>query len=63
MKRYTTKYTARFTDGTELVALEGEILDGREIRNRLDLYNYICRHALGRGHGKLEEITCEPYPV
>lgn len=62
-KRYTTKYTAHFADGTEISALEGDILDGREIRNRLDLYNHICSHALGRGHGGLKEITCEPFPA
>lgn len=51
-----TKFTARFTDGTEIVRTS------EQFRNRLDFYNWICVNRLGRKHGKLLEITCSILP-
>lgn len=50
-KEHTTKYIARFADGTEITKTER---DG--FRNRLDFYNWICRNELGKKHGKLQTI-------
>lgn len=48
---HTTKYIARFEDGTEITKTER---DG--FRNRLDFYNWICRKELGKKHGELQAI-------
>lgn len=56
MRETTTKYTATFENGEIVKTTE----DG--IRNRLDLYNWICRNQLGKKYGKLIEITCRPMP-
>ena len=50
-----TKYTARFSGGTEITKTTR---DG--FRNRLDFYNWICTNRLGKKYGKLLEITCSP---
>ena len=55
MKEKTKKYIATFENGEIVKTTE----DG--IRNRLDLYNYICKNRLGNKYGKLLEITCRPY--
>lgn len=52
---HTTKYIARFEDGTEITKTER---DG--FRNRLDFYNWICRNQLGKKHGKLQTIEARP---
>lgn len=52
-------FTAYFADGTTITAKYGEKLDGREIKNRLHLNNYICLNALGKKYGRLLEIKEE----
>lgn len=52
MKEITTVYTARFEDGTEITKTDR---DG--IKNRLQMYNWICKERLGKKYGSLEEIT------
>ena len=51
-----TKYTATFTSGKEITKTDA---DG--IKNRMDLYTWICSNKLGKKYGKVTEITCKPY--
>ena len=55
-KENTTIYTARFEDGTEISKTESQ-----EIKNRLDMYNWICRNKLSKEHGELIEISIKNY--
>lgn len=52
-----TIFTAVFEDGYEIV------FNSEEFRNRLEVYNYICKKQPGKGHGCLEEIRCRPMPA
>ena len=45
-------YEAIFADGTIISKTERE-----GFRNRLDVYNWICRNRLGKKHGELQAIT------
>lgn len=50
-----TKYTAIFEDGHRIAKTD------KEIKNRLDLYNIICKKRMAKEHGRLIEITAEPF--
>lgn len=52
-----TKYTAIFTDGTEIAKTE------KEFKNRLAFYNWICTNRLGKKYGRLVEIRCDIIPA
>lgn len=51
-------YTARFADGTEITKTSKE-----GFRHRLDVYNWICKNALGKKYGRLIEITVRSLPA
>lgn len=50
-----TKYTATFKDGHTITKTS------KEVKNRLDFYNMICRQRLGKNHGDLISIEARPY--
>lgn len=54
-KEHATKYTAIFKDGTEVTKTSRE-----GFRNRLDVYNWICKNELGEKHGALQAIEARP---
>jgi len=57
MERFKTKFTATFKDGYQIAKTTDDF------ENRAAFYNWICRNALGKGHGGLEEITCSILPA
>ena len=50
-----TKYTARFTDGHEIIKTD------KDFKSRVEFYKWICSQQLGKKHGQILEIVMTAY--